>query len=114
VLPAGEYVVNALLRFRVSSILEDPASVDCDLIADGIAEGGQLDVASTFFPAGEGGGLIRVSPMAGWIEASAGFFIHVDCELPSNAGADDIAVDEGLLVAVKYADVHGPVQPPDD
>jgi hypothetical protein len=112
-LPAGDYVIDALLRLRGSVVTEDPASFFCQLVAQG-SVGAQLDVVDVTFFASESGTAVKVSPLRGWISAPGAITVHLDCELFDNAGADSIGVDESSMVAVRYGTLHTPPEPPPD
>lgn len=109
--PGGEYVIEALLRFRANTLRGDPANIHCELIAE-VGGTGELDFFTVSFTADEYNGHVKLAPMVGWVQAPGGFFIRVDCENADADAVDDIGVDESRLVAVKYGDVHVPPTPP--
>ena len=110
--PAGEYVIDALIRFRANSVNgTERANINCELRADvnGTAE---LDIFTVSFNAEEYNGYVKLAPMVAWVKSATGFFIRINCEMADGDALDDIGIDESRLVAVKYGDAHIPPPPP--
>jgi hypothetical protein len=108
----GEYVIEALMRFRANNMIgEERANINCELRAD-VSGTGELDIFTVSFNAEEYNGYVKLAPMVAWVKSATGFFIHVDCEIADGDGIDDIGIDESRLVAVRYGEVHVPTPPP--
>ena len=111
--PAGNYVIDALLRLRGNVVTQGPASLFCELTAEGSAAG-QLDVVDVTFSTSESNGFVKVSPLRGWITAPGAITVRLKCSLFDTGGGDFIGVDESSMVAVRYGTLHTPPEPPPD